>query len=132
MLQRRHWNVTDATHCVLCPGRVHEDRVHLFFECKFSSRIWSYLQIDWNGNGSSDMQLLLDHARRSFGHPFFMEVLIMSCWHIWLIRNAAIFHGDRPTFARWKASFVHDMVLLQHRIKVKHRPSLLAWISSLP
>jgi hypothetical protein len=24
------------------------------------------------------------------------------------------------------------MVLLQHRIKVKHRPSLLAWISSLP
>jgi hypothetical protein len=132
MLQRRHWNVVDATHCVLCPGRVHEDRVHLFFECYFSNRIWSYLQIDWSGNGSSDMQVLLDHARRSFGQPFFMEVLIMSCWHIWLIRNAAIFRGDRPTFARWKASFVHDMVLLQHRIKVKHRSSLLAWISSLP
>jgi hypothetical protein len=31
MLQRRHWEVTNETHCVLCPSRTNEDRMHLFF-----------------------------------------------------------------------------------------------------
>jgi hypothetical protein len=31
MLQRRHWKVTEDTHCVLCPTRAQEDRMHLFF-----------------------------------------------------------------------------------------------------
>jgi hypothetical protein len=48
-----------------------------------------------------------------------------------LIRNAAIFRGERPTFPRWKASFIHDMYMLQYRIKAKFRPSLLAWLGSL-
>jgi hypothetical protein len=46
LLKRRHWKVTEDEHCVLCPGRIFEDRIHLFFECTFSSRIWNYLQID--------------------------------------------------------------------------------------
>jgi hypothetical protein len=33
LLQRRHWTITSDTHCVLCPLRCHEDRIHLFFEC---------------------------------------------------------------------------------------------------
>jgi hypothetical protein len=45
LLKRRHWRVTEDEHCVLCPGRRYEDRIHLFFECNFSSRIWNYLQI---------------------------------------------------------------------------------------
>jgi hypothetical protein len=31
LIHRRHWNVTDEYHCVLCPLRAHEDRIHLFF-----------------------------------------------------------------------------------------------------
>jgi hypothetical protein len=131
MLKRRHWNVTDDTHYVLCPTRAYEDRVHLFFECNYSARIWNYLQIDWSGQGSLDIQFIIGQAKRSFRQPFFMEVVIVACWHILLIRNAAIFIGERPTFARWKASFIHDMYMLQYRIKAKFRPSLLAWLGSL-
>jgi hypothetical protein len=131
MLQQRHWNVTNDSHCELCPIRDYEDRVHLFFECNFSTRVWNYLQIVWTSNDSMDMQTLVVQAKRSCGHPFFMEVMIMACWHIWLIRNAAIFQGERPTFARWRTCFIHDMYLLQHRIKAKHKPSLLAWLGSL-
>lgn len=54
ILQRRHWKVSDDSNCVLCPLRTHEDRVHLFFECNFSSRVWNYLQINWNG-GHGDL-----------------------------------------------------------------------------
>jgi hypothetical protein len=43
LLQRRHWHVSDDTHCVLCPLRSYEDRIHLFFQCNFSCRIWNYL-----------------------------------------------------------------------------------------
>jgi hypothetical protein len=32
LLQRRHWHVTDDTHCELCSGHLYEDRAHLFFE----------------------------------------------------------------------------------------------------
>jgi hypothetical protein len=111
---------------------VHEDRVHLFFECNSSARVWNYLQIQWVGNSSHDLQQVVSEARRSFGHPFFMDVLILARWNIWILRNGKIFNGERPTFARWRARFIHDISLLQYRIKAKFRDSLLTWNSSLP
>jgi hypothetical protein len=77
LLQRRNWKVTDDKHCELCLLRAYEDRVHLFFECNFSVRIWAYLQIDWQPLG--DIQSIVHHARRSFRQPFFMEVFITTC-----------------------------------------------------
>jgi hypothetical protein len=39
LLQRRQWKVTNDKHCVMCPLKAYEDRVHLFFECNFSTQI---------------------------------------------------------------------------------------------
>jgi hypothetical protein len=130
LLKRRHWKVTEDEHCVLCPGRIFEDRIHLFFECTFSSRIWNYLQIDWEGD--DDMQVVLNKARRSFAQPFFMEVIILACWNIWLIRNGKIFSAEKSSFIKWKAKFIQDISLLQYRIKLKHKDRLLSWIRALP
>src|SRR3954463_9072817 len=48
LLVRRHWRSPhDNNVCVLCPTHAYEDRLHLFFSCNFSPRIWNYLQIDW-------------------------------------------------------------------------------------
>jgi hypothetical protein len=130
LLQRRQWNVTNVNHCELCPMHVHEDMIHLFFECNFSVRIWNYLQIEWSE--TDDVQLILEHARKEFVKPFFMEVLMLACWHIWIVRNGKIFQSEKLTFARWKDGFLHDMYLLRYRIKVKHRAALLDWIRTLP
>ena len=130
LLQRRHWKVTDDTHCVLCPTRSYEDRSHLFFECNFSARIWNYLQIPWQSG--SNIQSVMAHAKSSFNKPFFMEVVITACYNIWLLRNGKISEGEKPSFARWKCKFIHDLTLLQCRIKVKHKDQLLAWIDALP
>jgi hypothetical protein len=130
LLQRRNWKVTDDTHCVICPGRIYEDRIHLFFECNFSVRIWNYLQIEWHPH--DQMQEVLDQARRSFGHPFFMEVMMVACWNIWIIRNEKNFRSERSSFTKWRSKFIHEITLLQYRIKVKHRDSFLSWIKSLP
>jgi hypothetical protein len=76
--------------------------------------------------------ILVSAVKRSFGQPFFMEVLIMSCWNIWLIRNGKIFKSERASFAKWRGKFIPDIFLLQHRIKVKYRQSLLDWVKALP
>jgi hypothetical protein len=57
-----------------------------------------------------------------------MEVLMLASWNIWLIQNGKNFRQEGPTFGRWKAKFIHDISLLQYRIKTKHREGLLAWI----
>jgi hypothetical protein len=129
LLQRRHWNVNAGTHCELCPGRHYEDRAHLFFDCMFSVRVWNYLQIPWVSNDS--IQAVVAEAKRSFNKPFFMEVMMVACWNIWIIRNGKIFRQEKPTFGKWKAHFIHDITLLQHRIKVKHKDALLSWIKGL-
>jgi hypothetical protein len=118
MFQRRHWNVTDDKHCELCPGRFYEDKVHLLFECTFSRRIWNYLQIDWSSD--NDLQAMVARARRSFNKPFFMEVLISTCWNIWLIHNGKIFRHEKPTFAKWKAKGVFGSpAALSHLIQAE-------------
>jgi hypothetical protein len=89
MLQRRHWKVTNDVHYELCPSRIYEDRIHLFFECCFSKRVWNYLQIECPV--SDDLQRVVSEARRRFMKPFFMEVIITACWNIWLVRNDNFF-----------------------------------------
>ena len=130
LLKRRNWNVTEDYCCVLCRARVYEDKIHLFFNCTFSSRIWNYLQIEWPVHGNR--QAVMAGARRRFGHHFFMEVVIIACWHIWLLRNDVIFNHERHTFGRWKCNFVHVLSLLKHMMKTKHLTSFSFWIGSLP
>jgi hypothetical protein len=129
MLQRRHWKVTEDVHCVLCPTGSREDRMHLFFGCNFSQRIWNYLQIDWSL--AQDIQGSITAAKLAFRKPFFMEVLMIACWNIWKQRNGKIFRNDRPSFGGWKRTFIHDLSMLGHRINNKHHDELMAWIGSL-
>jgi hypothetical protein len=41
------------------------------------------LQIEWAGNDG--IQSIVATARASFGKPFFMEVVVTACRHIWLL-----------------------------------------------
>jgi hypothetical protein len=129
MIRRRHWNVTDVFHYVLCPTHTTEDWQHLFFKCSFSIRIWNYLQIEWTDGDSYEE--VFSAARKDFGKPFFAEVVILACWHIWKQRNEAIFQNILPSFRAWRRCFIHDATLHVHRVKAKHLNSLSSWIDSL-
>lgn len=131
LLVRRKWRSTDEDNlCVMCFGRNYEDMMHLFFSCNFSIRVWNYLQIDWSHQG--DLVDCILHAKLSFGHPFFFEVLFSASWCIWIVRNGRTFRGIRPSFNSWRSMFIHDVSLLTHRVKDCIRPKLQAWIDSLP
>jgi hypothetical protein len=128
MLIRRNWKVTDDHTCVLCPSKILEDWSHLFFQCYFSTRIWSYLQISW-GMGSGPEMLM--HAKKQFNGPCFVEIVILSCWNIWKQRNDKIFKGMKPSFRAWKAGFVQDITLLKYRVKKGDVHILQTWIDNL-
>jgi hypothetical protein len=78
------------------------------------------------------MQQVLNGARKGFAKPFFMEVVILACWNIWLLRNGKIFSAEVYSFTKWKGKFIHDISLLQYRLKQKYKDRLLDWIRSLP
>jgi hypothetical protein len=82
------------------------------------------LLTDWSLG--TDIQSAVAAAQRDFGKPFFIEVMILACWHIWKQRNGKIFQHERPTFAKWKCNFIDDITLLSHRIKAKHSDSLMS------
>jgi hypothetical protein len=70
-------------------------------------------------------------ARREFAKPFFFEIVILACWHIWKQRNAAIFHRVLPSFQAWRAAFISDITRHMHRVKDSLKPALSSWIDSL-
>src|SRR3954467_1718510 len=79
MLLRRHWNVSDNHDCVICPCHTLEDWSHLFFECNFSIRVWTYLQVAW---GSGSGLEISKQAKQNFKGPCFIEIAILACWNI--------------------------------------------------
>jgi len=89
-----------------------------------SMRIWNYLQISWPMGGT--MLDIVQGAKNSFGHPFFMEVALIACWNIWKVRNDKIFRAERPRFMTWKSRFVDDMYLHVYRFPDKFAPYLRA------
>jgi len=130
MLVRRHCrSQAEDNLCVLCNAYVHEDRFHLFFQCNFSSRVWNYLQIDWSQG--SNIQECVAHARSSFSQKIFFEVMLTAAWNIWILRNGRIFRGEQARFATWRCNFVHDILLLSHRLNSSLRTQLLAWVNAL-
>ena len=131
MMQRRHWIIQDDC-CVLCQSQTHEDRIHLFFTCNLSQRVWNYLGISWQVQPHQSTYSMASSARDEFGLPFFTKVVFTATWNIWTQRNGKIFRNETPSFRAWRRNFVHDLTLLTHRIKCKYRDKLLDWLASLP
>ena len=130
MVDMRHWHMDDGVNCVLCPLLTRETRGHPFFHCNFSVRVWNYLQICLpQGDGMSNIVL---QAKRDFAKAFFTKVVFIACWNIWIVRNAKVFRHERPSFNKWRCAFIHDITLMQHRVKQVFRDVLLRWISFLP
>jgi hypothetical protein len=71
-------------------------------------------------------------AKKSFLGPCFIEIVILACWCIWKQRNGWIFKNIRPTFRRWKSSFVYEVTLLKHKVKDCTASDLVSWLDRLP
>jgi hypothetical protein len=100
--------------CPLCPQSREETTFHLFFSCPFSVDCWNHLGIIWNSN--LGFHQMLEEAKKQCNHMFFMEIFMLGAWLIWKQRNDAIFNRGRPSFQKWKLSFLGEAQLQTSRM----------------
>ena len=129
LMIRKHWQLNSSSDCVLCNHQELEDRDHLFLECPFAQRCWSFLKVNWIQRGSLLDSLLATRA----GHtgPCFLEVAISAIWNLWKCRNDFIFEQLVPSFRKWKALFLRDINLIYYRLKSPKKQALITWIGSI-
>jgi hypothetical protein len=128
LLRRKNF-VLQSYQCVLQSCSEEETLVHLFWVCPFAKNCWDFI-CPQRDRGLSILEALED-MRFKMKLPFAMEVLILSAWGIWIVRNNKIFKDQNTEFNNWKAIFFQELRLLVHRMKKKHVNSFKEWIQSL-
>jgi YbbR domain-containing protein len=59
-----------------------------------------------------------------------MEIVILAARSIWIVRNNKNFKNQRPTFHSWKAIYVEELRMVEHRMKKKHAQTFKEWLQS--
>ncbi|GAA0163134.1 hypothetical protein LIER_19080 [Lithospermum erythrorhizon] len=89
------WNIAVDDQCIFCHSR--ESRDHVFFECSFSTTVLKKLLVylkEYHAPQSWCMEVEWIMAKgmgKSFSSRLRRLCFIVAIYHIWLVRNAAIF-----------------------------------------
>ncbi|XP_022008341.1 uncharacterized protein LOC110907684 [Helianthus annuus] len=102
-----HWGFTRRKNmnmmcCLLCYAD-NDSHSHLFFECKFSSQVWSIIRQkvgmdNVNHNWENIVSCLLVHAKSKSAANYVSRILVAAtAYFIWQERNARLFKNQlRP------------------------------------
>lgn len=127
MTRRRGMHLEDYK-CVLCQLSVEETLMHLFFQCPFSKDCWRTLNFQFAGRLSI---LQIFQAWRLLQKvDFALDIFILACWAIWMVRNDVIFRNKNKELQEFKRYLTTEALLLIHRMKPSLSPILESWISS--
>jgi hypothetical protein len=91
--------------------------MHLFGECPFAQRCWDFI-CPTKTRGLSLLEAISD-IKNKLKVPFYMEIIILSSWSIWIVRNGKIFENKRPTLNTWKAIYYQELKLLWYMMSSK-------------
>src|SRR3954463_11806504 len=92
LLDRKSFHVPLIA-CSLCNEAAEETCLHLLWDCTFAMECWGSIYPNRHrGISTLDNILLL---RDEISTPYAMKIIIMGCWHIWMIRNNKIFNHSR-------------------------------------
>lgn len=117
----------DDYNCVLCAHSVEENRNHLFLDFPFAQQCWSLIQLHI---GPGDPQQTLLELKYQLRVPLFMDVIILMCWAIWMVRNDLIFRELQPSMQDCKQHFEKEFALAMLRAK-RDLPELMdIWINA--
>lgn len=106
-----------GVHCeptrVMCQGNVDESHFHLFFQCNYAKRIWSYVQNGLNTRLLARAVLVSNRvppraalqrmwkasAREATGSGgmaarLWLSAMLCTVWGIWRQRNSKIFNDE--------------------------------------
>ena len=113
---------------VLCTFSTEETILHLIWDCPFALQAWDFIAPN-RKRGISVMEHI-HLTQYCLPKEIATEIIIMSCWHIWMQRDNWIFKGMAPSIHSWKRGLKKDMQLIKHNILNKYETVLTHWIDS--
>ena len=127
MIRRRGMHLDDYQ-CVLCQQSADETAMHLLFYCSFAKECWNLVNFHFADHLSV---LEIFQAWKSLmKEKFSLDLFILFCWGIWIVRNDVIFRNKNPTVDDCKRYIASESLLLLHRAKANLIPPLESWINS--
>jgi hypothetical protein len=127
-LLRRKKLQLQSYQCAISNCDEEETLVHLFWACPFADQCWNFVCLQ-RDRRLSILEVFEDMITK-INQPFAMEIVILSAWGIWIIRNNKVFKDQNAIFNSWKAIYIQELKLLEHRMKKKHISALKQWIQS--
>ena len=110
----------------LCSHHTEETSLHLFWDCPFALSCWDKIIPNRNRGISviDDIQLALQHLPDSIS----LDIIIMGCWGIWLIRNDKIFRAAVPHVQGWKYYLQDGLWVAQIKAKQTKAAKISSWV----
>jgi hypothetical protein len=127
MIRRRGINLDDYQ-CVFCQDPPEETVMHLLFFCPFSKSCWGLVNFQFADHPT--IPQIFQVWKSKFRVDFSLDLFILWCWAIWMVRNDVIFKNKAPSVHSCKSHFTEEVSLLLHRTKASVTPLLQSWISS--
>jgi hypothetical protein len=105
MIKRRGMNLDDSQ-CVLCQQSVYETVMHLIFYCPFAKECWNIANFRF-ADFLSVWEIFLTW-KLLLKEKFSLDLFILFCWCIWMVRNDVIFTNKNPTVEDCKRYIVSE------------------------
>lgn len=105
---------------MLCARNLEETVEHLFLYCDLVRECWS--RVGSTVGAYPYPYQIFEDFRAQLNVPFFMEIIIVMCWSIWVVRNDVIFRGVPASNQRCLAIFKLNFGLLLLRAKKMYFP----------
>ena len=118
----------DDYQCVLCQQPPEETIMHRLFYCPFAKNCWGLMNFHFAHHLS--IQKIFQAWKSLVKIEFSLDIFILLCWVIWMIRNDVIFRNKNPTVQDCKRYLTVEALLLLHRCKARINPLLKSWINS--
>jgi hypothetical protein len=127
MIRRRGMHLEDYK-CVFCQQPPEETVMHLLFYCPFAKSCWGII----NFQLADDLNIsqIFQAWKSQINVPFSLDLFILWCWAIWMVRNDVIFKNKAPSIQACKRYIVEETSFLLLRSKARIAPLLEAWINS--
>jgi len=127
MIRRRGMHLDDYQ-CVLCQQSTEETVMHLLFYCPFAKNCWNLVNFHFGDHLS--IQQIFQAWKSMQQIEFSLDIFIIFCWRIWMMRNDVIFRNKNPSVEDCKSCITVEALLLLHRCKARLIPLLESWINS--
>jgi hypothetical protein len=118
----------DDYNYVFCTLNIEEDLLHMLFHCPFAMACWYSLQVFIPN--SEDISIILESLKDQLRVPFFMEIIIIMCWSISMMRNDIIFWNLAHSIQRCRIVFRNEFALVVLRAKAHLHPFIDQWLDN--